>query len=96
MASGNSYKILESIYKYFPQENKLWKIKIGPINTQELSDLYTYLAAIVLSNSSLIARLTSALCLSIGMFKTLLRSFMTFRLSFVNSPWARSALKTDE
>ena len=36
MTSGNSCEILESIYKYFPQENKLWKIEIGPINTQEL------------------------------------------------------------
>ena len=39
MASGNSYEILESIYKYFPQENKLWKIKIGPINTQRVQEI---------------------------------------------------------
>lgn len=62
------------------------------------SDLFihTHMAAIVFNCSSLIARRISALCLSMEMFKMLLKSFIIFRRSFVNSPWARKALTTEE
>ena len=58
--------------------------------------IYTHMAAIVFNCSSLIARRISALCLSMEMFKMLLKSFIIFRRSFVNSPWARKALTTEE
>ena len=46
----------------------------------------THLAATVLRSSSLIARRTSALCLSIGTLSKLERSCSVFRRSFVRSP----------
>ena len=50
----------------------------------------------VFSSSSFTARRISALCRSIEMFKMLLKSFIIFRRSFVNSPCARRALTTEE
>ncbi len=49
----------------------------------------SYLAAMVLSSSSLTARRTSALCLSTDTLRMVDRSCKIFRRSFVKSPWAQ-------
>ena len=86
----------------FPHCATLWKndkkskfFGFSRVRTHDLR-ITTYLAATVLRSSSLTARLISALWRSIEMFKTLLKSLITFRRSFVNSPCARKALTNEE
>ena len=57
---------------------------------------WAYLSATVLRSSSLIERLISALCLSMGTFKRCERSWSVFRRSFVNFPCALNTLTTLE